>query len=135
LGKTEVILLDTHVVVWLASEPDKLSKKAAQAIAEARKEGGGLAISALTLYELAHLAARKRIQVDLSLELFLSEIESRFVVRPLNARIAAKAVQLPDTYPNDPIDRIIGATAIVDGLPLVTADGYIQRSRAVKTVW
>ena len=130
-----MILLDTHVVIWLAGEPEKLSKNAAQAIAEARKDGGGLAISALTLFELAHLVVRKRIQMDLSLDEFLSDVESRFIVRPLNARIAARAIQFPHTYPNDPIDRIIGATAIVDQLPLITADERMRRSGVIKTVW
>ena len=130
-----MILLDTHVVVWLAGDAGKISAKAAQAISAARKDRVGLAISALTLFELAHLVVRKRIQVDLSLDLFLHDVESRFVVRPLNALIAAKAMQLPNTFPNDPIDRIIVATAIVEELPLVTADERIQKSRAIRTVW
>ena len=50
-------------------------------------------------------------------------------------RIAARAMQMPAAYPSDPMDRIIGATALIEGLPLVTADEQIQRSRAVKTIW
>ena len=130
-----MILLDTHVVVWLAGDTGKISTKAARAISEARKDRVGLAISALTLFELAHLVVRKRIQVDLSLDLFLHDVESRFVVRPLNALIAAKATQLPNPFPKDPIDRIIVATAIVEELPLVTADERIQKSRTIRTVW
>jgi PIN domain nuclease of toxin-antitoxin system len=44
-------------------------------------------------------------------------------------------MQMPAAYPSDPRDRIIGATALIEGLPLVTADEQIQRSRAVKTIW
>jgi PIN domain nuclease of toxin-antitoxin system len=47
-----------------------------------------------------------------------------------------KAVaNLPATYPNDPADHIIGATLLVEGLPLVTADREIRRSKAFQTIW
>jgi len=78
---------------------------------------------------------RKRIRDDSSLESFLQEVESRFVVLLINGRIAARATQMPAAYPSDPMDRIIGATALIEGLSLVTADEQIQRSRAVKTIW
>jgi PIN domain nuclease of toxin-antitoxin system len=42
---------------------------------------------------------------------------------------------LPASYPKDPADRIIGATALVEGLSLLTADREIRRSRAVQTIW
>jgi PIN domain nuclease of toxin-antitoxin system len=135
VGVAEVILLDTHVVVWIALAPRRLSKKAVAAIDQARKQGGGLAISDMTLFELTHLAARRRIRVDISVESFLEEVESRLVIKPVNAHIAALSVQLPDTYPNDPMDRLIGATALVEGLALVTADEHIRRSKVVTTIW
>jgi PIN domain nuclease of toxin-antitoxin system len=130
-----MILLDTHVVVWLADDTRKLSKNAAAAIVRARRNEAGLAISALTLYELANLIVRKRIETNLAIELFLQDVESRFVVIPLSGAIAAQAAQFPDTYPKDPIDRIIGATARSEGLPLVTADLHIQESKAIRTIW
>ncbi|MBA3915187.1 MAG: PIN domain-containing protein, partial [Acidobacteriales bacterium] len=55
-----MILLDTHVLVWSVIEPEQLSRAAAHAIRSARREGG-LAISAITLYEVARLLARSRI--------------------------------------------------------------------------
>jgi PIN domain nuclease of toxin-antitoxin system len=136
MGSPEVILVDTHVVIWLAADPRRLSRKAVAAIEHARRgQGGGLAIAVFTLFELAHMVVRKRIKVTLPIESFLEDIASRFVVIPLNARIAAKAVQLPSTYPNDPMDRIIGATALVEGLELVTADESIRRAKVLPTIW
>jgi len=131
----EVILIDTHVLVWLAGDPHKISKNAANAIQQSRKTPEGIAISCISLFELAHLIRRGRIETTLSLDAYLQDIESRFVVLPLTRQIAAGTVQLPSTYPNDPMDRIIGATAIVEGLPLVTADSEIQKSNALKTIW
>ena len=54
---------------------------------------------------------------------------------PLNARIAARAVELLSTYPSDPMDRIIGARALVEGLELVSADENIRRSKVLPTIW
>ncbi len=130
-----MILVDTHVVVWLAFEQEQLSRKARAAIDDARKKGDGLAISDITLLELATLASKGRIHLDISLESFLQEVEARFVVLPISGRACARAIGLPATYPKDPADRIIGATALVEGLSLLTADREIRRFKVLHTIW
>lgn len=130
-----MILLDTHVVVWLAGDELRISKKAKAAIDEARQADRGLAISDFTLYELSTLHRKKEIGLVISLESFLSEVEKRFVVLPITGRICASAFSLPPGYPKDPADRIIGATALVEGLSLITADREIRNSRALPTIW
>jgi PIN domain nuclease of toxin-antitoxin system len=130
-----VILLDTHVVLWLAFAPDKISKGAKAAIDAARTNAEGLAISGISLLELATLAGKGRVRLSISLENFLVEVESRFVVLPISARICARAMALPPTFPHDPADRIICATALVEGIALVTADRQIRRSRLVANLW
>ena len=117
-----MILVDTHVVVWLAFDQEKISRNARRAIDGARQNGTGLAISDISLLELATLASKGRIRLDISLESFLQEVESRFVVLPISGRACVRAIGLPATYPKDPADRIIGATALVEGLSLLTAD-------------
>jgi PIN domain nuclease of toxin-antitoxin system len=94
-----------------------------------------LAISDITLLELATLASKGRIQLDISLESFLQEVEARFVVLPISGRACVRAIELPAAYPKDPADRIIGATALVEGLSLLTADREIRRSKALQTIW
>jgi PIN domain nuclease of toxin-antitoxin system len=126
-----LILLDTHVVVWLASGEQSLSASAKMAIQNSQ----GLAISAISLWELAMVGHRERIRITLTLESFLREVEARFNVLPISASICAQAMTLPETYPKDPADRLIGATAMVQGISLVTADRDIRRSRAVQTIW
>jgi PIN domain nuclease of toxin-antitoxin system len=83
LGSSEeVILLDTHVLIWLASEPAKLSKKAADAIRLATQEGG-IGISAITLWELAWLATHGRLALTGTVDAFVERIISRTSVQPI----------------------------------------------------
>jgi PIN domain nuclease of toxin-antitoxin system len=128
-----MILLDTHAAIWLALEPQRLSKAARAAIEE--NAPGGLAISEQSLYEIAWLIVRRRIAVREPLESFIGGLASRFQVRPLTAEVAVAAARLPGEFPSDPFDRIIAGTAIVAGVPLITADRHIRRSRAVRTLW
>jgi PIN domain nuclease of toxin-antitoxin system len=130
-----LILVDTHVVVWLAFDQARLSQKAKTAIENARKNQGGLAVSAITLVELATLSRKGKFSINISLESFLEEIEARFVVLPISGRACARTAGLPAAYPRDPADRIIGATALIEGMSLITADRGIQRSKAIQTIW
>ena len=130
-----MILLDTHVVLWLAFDQMRISKRARGSIEEARKSGDGLAISDITLLEIATLERKGRITLRSTLETFLNEVEARFVVLPITGRVCVRAMALGAGYPNDPADRVIGATAMVEGIPLVTADEEIRRSRVLRTIW
>ena len=130
-----MILIDTHVVVWLAFDESRLSRNARAAVKDARQKGEGLAISGITLLELATLVGKQRLKLAISLEAFLREVETRFVVLPISGGVCARMLGLPTSYPNDPADRIIAATALVEGLRLVTADREIRRSKAVRTIW
>jgi len=129
-----MILLDTHVVVWLASGSDRLSNKAKEAIALARAQDG-LAIAAITLVELAWLAENGRVETTLSTESFVRQCAAKMTVLPITPEIAVRAVGFVDPYPRDPQDRLIGATALVEGLRLVTQDTLIRKSRMVPILW
>jgi PIN domain nuclease of toxin-antitoxin system len=84
---------------------------------------------------LARLSSTGQVRFNTTLEAFLSEAEKRFVVLPMNSRICVQAFDLLASYSKDPADRIIGATALVEGLPLITADQAIRGSRALTTIW
>ncbi len=129
-----MIVLDTCTVIWLTTEPAELSAPAVRAIQDALAKTG-LSISGITLYELAWLIENERIEVAMSSEAYLAEIESRFTVLSITTAVARLAAELPDTYPGDPMDRIIGATALAHGAPLITRDKLIRRSKAVPVIW
>jgi PIN domain nuclease of toxin-antitoxin system len=129
-----MILLDTHVLIWLASEPLKLSRKASEAIRRASAETG-IAISAITLWELAWLATHDRLNITGTTEAFVEQIVSRTAIRPITAKIAVLANQLPTNYPGDPCDRLIGATALAEGIALISKDSKIRACKEIKTIW
>jgi PIN domain nuclease of toxin-antitoxin system len=130
-----VIVLDSHVVLWLALDRSRISIHAKTAIAEARRKSEQVAVSDISLFEIAIAEKKGRVRLNASLETFLSDIESRFVVLPLTANICARAMAFPVTFPHDPADRIISATAILKAAPLITSDNEIRRSRALATIW
>lgn len=129
-----MILLDTHVLLWLLLDPKKLSRAARQAIRRSR-ESDGIAVASISLWELAWLAENGRVQVSGTVEAFVSDCAAKVSVRPLTPAIASYAVRMPATYPKDPQDRLIGATAVVEGMPLITADDRIRASKAIRTIW
>lgn len=129
-----MILLDTHVLIWLASDPQKLSKRARDAIRRASQETG-IAIAAITLWEVAWLATHGRLEMFGTVEAFLERISSRTAIRPITVKVAALANQLPADYSRDLCDRLIGATALAEGMALVTKDESIRSSKHVRTIW
>jgi PIN domain nuclease of toxin-antitoxin system len=135
-GAEVVLLLDTHVLVWLAVAPRKLSRVAASTIRRATRSDG-IGIASITLWELAVLFARGRLQSHGSVESSVERLvtATRVVVKDLTPSVAAIASQLPPDFPADPADRLIAATARAEGLALVTADARILESPLVKTVW
>ncbi|HUI44172.1 MAG TPA: type II toxin-antitoxin system VapC family toxin [Terriglobia bacterium] len=129
-----MILLDTHALVWAVAEPRRLSRAAASAIRRART-ADGLAIAAITLWELAALVARGRVRAYGTVEASVRLLIEGVTVKPLTPEIAALAAQFPHDYSSDPADRLIGATARAEGLVLITRDEGIRRSPLLKTVW
>ena len=125
-----MILLDTPILIWLLIAPDSPSPKAKKAIRAARKSGL-LALSAISLWEIAWLAENKRIEIDVSVDSFVKKCAAYVQVLPITQDIAIHSVKFPKSYPNDPQDRIIGATAMIENLRLLTHDKRIVRSGLV----
>lgn len=130
-----MILIDTHVLLWLALDDEKLSKHATAAIHDARKKSIPLAISDISLWEISLAARKNRVPFSVGAGAFLEEVENRFQVVPIGARASELAAHLPVSFPKDPADRIIAGTALANGAPLITADLAIRRSGAVQTIW
>jgi PIN domain nuclease of toxin-antitoxin system len=131
-----VILLDTHVLLWMVSSPGKLSRAAVREIRKAQQEGG-CAIASISLWELALLFAKGRLRASGTIEASIREIVDRATVSVLEitSEIAGLAMAFPETYPKDPGDRLIGATARALGIKLITQDQRILASPLIHTIW
>lgn len=132
---SEVIVLDTHVAVWVLSEPELLSRKAREAIEKERIAGSRLSIADVSLWEIAMMVRKGIFGVGVPVESILKEVESTYHVEPVTGSIAAKAMSFGDHYPKDPMDRLIGATAVIHGAMLVTKDDRIRKSGEVECIW
>jgi PIN domain nuclease of toxin-antitoxin system len=116
------ILLDTHVVHWWSAEPKRVSARARRALEEADE----LVVAAVCWYELAWLAAHERIAVNVPIRSWLQGLAGQLRTIGITPAIADTAVALPASFPGDPADRLIYATAIEHGLKLVTKDQGIH---------
>ena len=125
-------LLDTHAFLWAATDEDRLSIKAARAVATTPYEQ--LAIADVTLQEIGLLLHSGRVSFNGSPAAVLGLLLHYVTVLPITLEIALAAPTLALPH-GDQFDRIITATAKVHRLPLVTKDANIADSAIVTTVW
>jgi PIN domain nuclease of toxin-antitoxin system len=120
----------------MVSSPAKLSRVAAREIRKAQSEGG-CAIASFSLWELALLFAKGRLRASGTVDASIREIVDRAAVSVLEITpdIAGLAMAFPESYPKDPGDRLIGATARALGIPLITQDERILASPLVRSIW
>lgn len=131
-----MIVLDTHAWIWFISNPENLSKKASKAVTEAVKEKSVL-ISSISAWEVALLVTKKRLKLSLDVTDWIAKSESLPFIQfiAVSNAIAIRSVNLPQPLHTDPADRIIIATALFAGAPLVTKDKKLINYPHVKTIW
>ena len=130
-----MIVCDTHALIFDALAPDRLGTQAARAISSSRRSGS-LACADISLWEIAMLMEKGRLKVDLPPTEFLAALISGggFQVLPITPIIAAIATSA-QVAPGDPADRLIAATALVHGAPLVTQDRRLTDQPGLETIW
>ena len=131
-----MIVLDTHAWVWFISNPELLSERAKRYL-DAAVEEKAIMISSISVWEVALLIAKKRLILTLELNDWIakSEMLPFFKFIPVDNSVAIKSVNLPQPLHSDPADRIIIATAISLGAPIVTKDEKILNYPHVQTIW
>ncbi len=128
-----MVLLDTHVVLWWSAEPSRVSKRARTLLEDAEE----LAVAAISWVELAWMARAERVALSVPARSWLHSLAAQLRTIPISPAIADTAMAVPSSFPGDPADRLIYATAREHDLPLVTKDRAIRESGlpGVRTVW
>ena len=131
-----MLVLDTCALIFDALAPSKLGKGAVEAITRGAAVGE-LAISDISLWEVAMLVARGRLQLGVPTPDFLRNALIRRSIRsePISPEIAYISVSHAGFSRFDPADRLIGATALHFGVALISSDGPLSRCVGLSVIW
>jgi len=126
MSSTRPLLLDTHVWIWLMEGSSRLAPAVVRAIEQAGQEGR-IRIHPLSVWEVGTLVRKGRLALSGPVERWVEEALAvdGVTLAPLTADMALEAGALPDSFPGDPVDRMLLATAKILGATLVTADRRI----------
>lgn len=129
-----MILLDTHILLWLAGSREQLSDAALEAI-DAESE---LAISMASIQEIAYMAVRGRLEADRPIATWIGDAlnahEVRAVAPTVSTSLRAGSLD-PAAFHGDPADRLIYATAVEHDAQLVSADERLRRLDPPRVIW
>jgi PIN domain nuclease of toxin-antitoxin system len=127
-----VIVLDTCVFIWLGLEQEKLTSDAMSAIQANRS-----AISDITFMEIGYLVRKNRLKISCTASDFANlVVEAHDIeVISITPEIVETALGFPEEVNNDPVDRIISATAVINESQLVTSDRNLLKAGQVPTLW
>jgi PIN domain nuclease of toxin-antitoxin system len=131
------IVADTHAIIWYFRSPEKLSYDAAIAFDRAVNNGYPIYISAISIVEMTYLIEKNRIPqiaLDQLIE-NLADPDAGLVIVPMDVLVARTLAKIPREIVPEMCDRMIAATALYLGLPLVTKDHKIRGLSNIQTIW
>ena len=131
-----MVTVDTHIIIWEALDPQKLSKKALQQFKKAN-ESDGIIFCDISLWEISMLITKNRLEIDASFKEFIELLAKtrNYVFQPITPEIADISNNLLKELNSDPADRIIAATSVFTNSGLITADKDLQKSKILKPIW
>lgn len=129
------VVIDTHILIWDQLDPRRISRKARKALDLADKDHK-IILCEISLWEISILMKKRRLVMDMSYLDFIEEVlqTKNYHLQGMSAEIAFLGSEI-DLDTKDPADRIIAATSIVLGLPLISADQLMLKSTDIKTIW
>jgi PIN domain nuclease of toxin-antitoxin system len=127
-------VVDTHSVIWYITDDPKLSIEAKKIFQKADNGQDYISIPCIVFFELLYLTEKKKLDVDVDKFISLVSSSKNYKVEPLCLPIIEKSKTIPIREIPDPFDRLIVATSIHLGFPLVTRDKSIQ-DLGLETIW
>lgn len=130
------LVLDTHATVWSLIDRSRLSAAARAAIDTATASNAPVFVPTISIVEITYLTEKGRLPMELKVRLLaaLDDPRSNLTAAAMDLDVANRVEHVERDQVPDMPDRVIAATAIHLGLPLVSRDGKIRAS-AVSTVW
>jgi PIN domain nuclease of toxin-antitoxin system len=130
----DVILLDTHALLWWALDPEQLSPTAADVV-RSMEERGGYA-SSISIWELGIKVGRGQLELPITVDELALRVERGGVVELVSVDTTTwlRTLSLPWAH-RDPADRVIVATALIKGVPVLTRDRLLHDFGGVECVW
>ena len=131
-----MIVIDTHIWLWLLHDPSQLSDAAREQV-EIEEAQNGILVSAISVWEIAVKSSLGKLALPLPIDDWytLAKSHSGIVIEALNPEDAIASTQIPGDFHKDPADRIIVAMARRYNVPLITCDNNILKYPHVKTIW
>lgn len=130
------VVIDTHVLICSVDDPEQLSLKAGDALKRSISTSSPIHVSVNSLVELAYLVEKSRIPEHTFTKApkTIRSEKTNLQLSPIDEAVALRVRQIPRSIVPDMPDRIIAATALLLGLPLVTRDREI-RGCGIATIW
>ncbi len=131
-----MITADTHIIIWDALKPNLVSKCARSEIEKANQKDG-IIFCDISLWEIAMLIQKKRIEIDVAYLEFINLVSAsnKYIFQAITPEIAELSARLKTKTIIDPADCIIAATSIILNAPLITADKAMQKSKEITTIF
>ena len=127
------VLLDTHAFMWYVNESPNLTSTAKRVIDDAEQ----LLVSAISAWEIGLLVSRGRLRLVYDVHEFIRLSHNLHKIKWLavDPEVAVSSTRLTGQIHKDPADRIIAATAMSLGIPLISADKRLQQYDQLRTIW
>jgi len=127
---------DTHTALWYLYKNPRLSVTARTFMDDAAQAGHGIALSPISLAEIVYLVEKNRLPVSAydDLKAALADPGNVIEEAPFTADVVEALRQVPRAQVPDMPDRIVAATAVYLGVPVISRDGRIQSSN-IQTIW
>jgi PIN domain nuclease of toxin-antitoxin system len=131
-----MVTVDTHIIIWEALVPEKLSRRAKSEFEKANASDG-IIFCDISLWEISMLMAKKRIEIDVSFLEFIDLLRKtrNYIFQSISPEIAELSTNLSLEINTDPADRIIAAASIFTNTALITADKNLRKSKLINTIW
>ena len=133
----QAYVVDTHTLIWHLQGSARLSSKASSILSQVDNGRAVAIISTIVLVEMIYLAEKHRIDGDLvdSVIRLLGTHSENYRLAPLDLPVTQSLRRIPRSAVPDMPDRIIAATALALGVPLLSRDSVMTQVPEIQTIW